>query len=401
MNMIASKKNKKSLISAFMFIFMATFALSGTMLGVLLPRIIEGYSLKLSQAGLINTFSGLGGFVALLLGGIIADKVDKTRLITFTFILFGMLLCSLWLAPPFIILLLIYLIIGMSSSMLNMVISANIADMYPENRGRYLNILHTFFGVGSFIGPLYPTVIYSLNNKWSSSYGYLGIFCLVLATLFIFTKGMISNNKQEIVDMNNKTKQEKKYLVLLKNRNFLLLCIIGFIYMGHQSTFNAWLPTYMSKILNYTETFIGITMTLYWVGMVVGRMVCSYFSGKISPKHFFVIGSMAGTIALICGIIANIPFVWILSVTVLGISTGASYPLILVIACGLYPQNTGSATSLACICMTLSGMLFPWLLGNIAEITSFKIAIWIPVITLMSVFVLLQMNYLKTEGNAA
>lgn len=401
MNTVLLKKNEKSLITAFMYIFMATFALSGTMLGMLLPKLIDNYSLKLSQAGLITTFSGLGGFAALLFGGIIADKVNKTRLITFTFILFGILLCSLWMAPPFIVLLLIFLFIGMSSSMLNMVISAHIADLYPENRGRYLNLLHTFFGVGSFIGPLYPTVLYSLNRNWNSSYGYLGIFCLVLMALFIFTSGKVKTVKLNKADNNDKTGQEKKYLVLLKNRNFILLCIIGFIFMGHQSTFNAWLPTYMSEALNYTETFIGITMTLYWVGMVAGRLVCSYFSGKISPKHFFVIGSMAGTIALICGIIINVPFVWVISVTILGISTGASYPLILVIACSLYPRNTGSATSLACICMTLSGMLFPWLLGNVAEITSFGIAIWIPVITLMTVFVLLRMNLLQIDENAA
>ena len=68
-------------LTVYLYVLMTIYAVSNTMIGPLMPRIIDEYGLRLSQGGLILTFQSIGGILAIIIGGIVADAVKKPRLI--------------------------------------------------------------------------------------------------------------------------------------------------------------------------------------------------------------------------------------------------------------------------------------------------------------------------------
>jgi fucose permease len=270
--------------------------------------------------------------------------------------------------------------------MLNLVITAYIADLYPDNRPKYVNLLHTFYGIGSFIGPIFATVMYNIGYKWNTGFVFLGSLYLLIVVSFIIILLFMPSMRAKGERSEEISVADTGYFSMLRDKNMIVICIAAFFYMGHQGSINLWLPTYLTKNGHLSTTFMGVVMTSFWVGMVVGRFGYSVLSSHFNVRKFILVGSLAGTAALLAGVLVNNGVIWIAVMLITGIFTGAMFPLLLVIACSWYPTSTASASSIVCVCSTLGSMLFPWLLGNIAQYFSLGSAIYISIINLFIVF---------------
>jgi fucose permease len=394
---LMNEKNSKLGIAVFMFAFMALFALCSAMLGTLLPQLIKGYSLKLSHAGLITFFQSFGGILSLIFGGIIADRVRKLNLIASIFFIYSITLLLIGLVPVYIIFLLLFFILGICSSMLNMVITAYLADLFPEKRSFYVNLAHTFFGLGSVVGPIYTIAMTDKGFSWNKDFlyqGFLNLFVVAALVISLFVLFKKSDSKEKI---KKEVKAPVRYLDIISDKRIISLCVISFIFMGYQASISTWLPTYLTDHLNYGNSFMGLVMSLFWMGMVAGRISLAFISLRINDRIYIAIACIGGSIVLLSAILLNIPAVWILAAAILGILTGPVFPLLLVLACELYPQKSATASSVICLCTTFASMLFPLLIGTIAESISFKTAILLPVINLAIVTIIIKAADLKSK----
>src|SRR5690554_3079195 len=84
-------------LTAALFLIMGIYAISITMIGPIMPSVIEDYQIRLSQGGLMTTAQSIGGMLAVLFVGIMAGRFKKTKLIIISFLVFGasLLLVSL------------------------------------------------------------------------------------------------------------------------------------------------------------------------------------------------------------------------------------------------------------------------------------------------------------------
>ena len=98
----------------FTFIFMSGYALTYTMLGTLLPSIIQHYSLSISQASYINIALELGGTSAMVLALFLLDRINKGKALLFMALFFGLISLYIGSAPPFVILLAARFFMGLS-----------------------------------------------------------------------------------------------------------------------------------------------------------------------------------------------------------------------------------------------------------------------------------------------
>ena len=89
----------------FTFIFMSGYALTYTMLGTLLPGIIQHYSLSISQASYINISLELGGTSAMVLALFLLDRLNKGKTLLILALFFGLIALYTGSAPPFALML--------------------------------------------------------------------------------------------------------------------------------------------------------------------------------------------------------------------------------------------------------------------------------------------------------
>lgn len=386
------ERKRKILFTAYAYTFMIAFAVTGTMFSTVLPRIIEDYGLSLAQAGLFSVFTSMGNLGAMVLTGLLGDKYRKSVLMGSVFIGISIALALIGFAPPFIMLLCFLVILGIFSSCLNLIVTAYVSDLYGEQRAKYINLVHMFYGIGSLLGPLYPTALRKMGLHWKASYQLLAVAVLLVGASYFVVMAKIKEPTVAVETAERKQEQKSGNLFeVFRYKGMLALCIMSFLYMGgHQNTFSTWFQTYLQTkdAALYTAEFTSVCMTVYWIGMVISRTISASVSEKISPRKFIMAGSIGGVCILTVGMLIQTPWIWAIVVLVLGICTGAVYPLTFAISCAWFPDASAKVSSVVGIFTSVGGMICGWLVGKIANAVSFDMAMIIPWVSLAVVFLI-------------
>ncbi|MCI8333701.1 MAG: MFS transporter [Lachnospiraceae bacterium] len=198
----------------------------------------------------------------------------------------------------------------------------------------------------------------------------------------------------------NRRKYEKiksylTFLQILKAPMLIPLCLLNMIYMGgHQNIFANWFQLFLQTVdpVRYPESFTSFCMTVYWIGMLGSRLLSAYLADKIAPRRFILCGSFVGVLAQILGLACNQPLIWLLACALLGLCTGAVFPLTFAIAITWFPKNSARISSLIGIGTSIGGALISLITGRIAE-GSFTLAMLVPVCSLAGVFLLMRFRF--------
>lgn len=362
------KNNKLVFLSACMLMF--TFAFSATMISPILSEIINHFNLRLSQGGLIFTFQSIGGILIIILLGFISDYYSKHKIIIIGFSLYVISLYLISITPLFNLLLLLFFVLGIGTRIVDTISNALISQQFVTKKGVYLNLLHTSFGIGALLGPLYSRSLLDIGFKWQAVFKFLSIGSISALFFFIIVTKNLYNAKEKY---NNKTKEN--LLILLQDKQVWILCIVMFLYVGHQSGFMIWLVMYLETYLQTEPLLASLSLSIYWVGIIISRLTFSCLTSKYSNINLIKWSSLIGGLILIIGISLKIPLIIIITLSISGLITGAFIPLLIDIASSWYPNNTGAITSILYLSLNLSIMFFPWIIGIIAETFTFQMGI--------------------------
>ena len=147
----------------FMYVLMFLFAFGFILYSALMPAIRDHYQLTLTQAGWVGAVLSAGQFVILFFNDLLVRRFSRNQLTLMCFIAYILSMVLICLAPPYWALLGAFFVIGMAINLVNVMMSAEISDLFGEERDRYLNYFHGIYGLGSMAGPLLPAVTVALN----------------------------------------------------------------------------------------------------------------------------------------------------------------------------------------------------------------------------------------------
>lgn len=396
-----SNRIRMHVFYVFMLIFMIGLAVTTTFIGNLTPDIIEHYGLNYSQAGNINFLFQIGGFASLLLGAFFSDRTKKSNIIIASAIVMSAGLCLIGIVPPYIFLLVILFALGMSTQILNILTSGYTCDIVEEKKqGGYVTFLLAFYSIGSTVASQLSSRL--ANYVWTSRFLIIGLGSGVFAILFLVSKFVLSEPDNVSVHTDSTEPAENTYSLaalgnMLKNHKYILVLIMAFLYTGHQTTIMMWLPTYLTKDLQMSEMFMGSIISLYWTGVLGGRILYTAIFKRFNEAKFIMVSSILGSILFALAIFSGQEIMWQVGVAGLGILTGALFPLFIMIGCSLFPKNSGSASSFVGVAFALGSALFPYMLGFIADFVEMRISIYIAAIALFVIGILIPIGHFERE----
>ena len=390
----ASNNVRMHVFYIFMLIFMIALAVTATFIGNLTPNISDHYDLNYSQTGNINFLYQIGGAAALLLGAFFSDRTKKSNIIITAAIVMSAGLCLVGAVPPWLVLLVLMFVLGMSTQILNILTSGYTCDIVrPERQSAYVTFLLTFYSIGSTVASQLSVRL--SNFVWSTRFLIIGIVGLVLAVLFLASKLILKDPDNVGLDAAvASTKSEGNYSLsylayMIRNHKYLLILIMAFLYTGHQTAIIMWFPTYLTEHVGFSDVVMGNVISLYWIGVLLGRILYSFVFRKIKEATFIMLGSFIGSILLAAAIFSGTQMMWQVGITGLGIFTGALFPLFITLGCALFPKNSGSASSFIGVAFLLGGAVFPYILGFVADLVEMQISIYISVLALLVIGVLI------------
>lgn len=413
-------RNRYVLLGGLCVLF-SVYAFSVTMIGPLLPVLMGRYGLDLAQGGLLDSARSLGGVIAALLGGVVLDRVSKRGMVIGAFAAYAVSLFFVRFEPPYLLLLTFFFLIGTSTRLVDTASNALTADLFSDRPGTALNILHAMFGIGALAGPIYARIVLSTVGGWRSAYEILAFACAALLAAFIVvTKlatpgrggaapgsiaGATENRRSYVADrqiaresraalrpaLQAMTQQaavgptvRPGALQLLGRLPILMVLGVMFLYGGSQAGLTVWLPTYAIDRLGATSDTGAAAVSFMWAGIVLSRIVSTRLVRHAPEATIVVAGLTVGTIAAAIGLLLGSVPILLASMFVTGLTTGATIPLIVSLACSCASGATGAATSLIFLVASLSRILFSWLVGVVAQHGSFVAAISINWVVLLA-----------------
>lgn len=380
----------------FTFIFMSGYALTYTMLGTLLPGMIQYYSLSITQASYINISLELGGTSAMVLALFLLDRMNKGKTLLVLALLFGLIGLFTGSAPAYVILLASRFFLGLIGSILDNLCATYISDLYGEHRARYVSILHTLFAVASMIAPKFAALCIEIGG-WNLAYLICGGAMTIAAVLAIVIL-KVMGFPQNAMDEQKQEKLQIPYKEMLQSRNMRWLCLASFIFAGY-SYVTMWLSTYLdgqdSSV--YTVGFCSTIMTAYYVGSVLSRMGLAAISEKISSAVYLKWASLLSGVLLAALLLIQQPVAWLVGSFLYGVIGGAMYTGRFVLSCQEFPQFSATASSLTGICSFGGNMAFNAIMGIAADAGYYTQALMVIAALLLSGFFIFRFGYRNHE----
>lgn len=368
-----------------LFGIMFFFAISSTMIGILIPEMTESYGLNNTQIGIIGSVQNVGGIAAMVFGGVLSDRFPKLKLIVVFFTIYTAVLFGIGAAPAYVMLLVFFFALGVANSYLNLLISAFVSEAYGEKRTAYLNMIHAFFSLGSLAGPIYASMVQRSGQPWNRSFVNLGVLCTAVTLAFVIIAIPVKDQK----NMAGGGSLLGGVKSLLADRTILILALLCAAYMGHQAAIGLWITTYIQEGLGLDRSIASMALILFWGGIVVGRFMQPAVDRKIEYSKWLCITCLLSAALYTAAFLIGSGVFLVAVLFIVGALTGAAFPSIIGMACSRYPHLSGTATSTVSLTSSLIGTLLSGFIGALVDAAGYLAGMMvIPVLLVLCTVIL-------------
>lgn len=269
--------------------------------------------------------------------------------------------------PPFPVLPVVLVFAGFGNGIEDSAWNAWVGNMHNANE--LLGFLHGSYGLGATVSPLVASAMVAEGGlEWYTFY-YIMIgvvtfeFAITVSAFWTATgaehrANLTHDDTGKPVTMSTVLKEPITWLVAV-----LLLC-----YVGAEVSLGGWIVTFMLQVRHAKPFLAGLTVTLFWLGLTIGRVTLGFVTGRIGEKLAILI-YLALCVGLeilywlIPSFAASIVFV-----ILLGYFLGPLFPAAVVVASKVLPREYHvSAIGFAAAFGGGGAAVLPFVVGAIAQ----------------------------------
>lgn len=339
-------------------------------IGPLLQSMMETLGVPLSRGGLISAGLFVGNISGIvILNTALARYRARNILLWGTLIQAAALIVAGAASRDLWSLFTAYLFVGFGGALMNTTCWIWISAHMVHDRAAAALRMILFFGVGMVSVPLILGLALDAGASWRWILVAEGGLELVSAAVVAFLPLLDVRGRQSV-------RLPELRQVFTHNRALLLgMMLAGFMYTGAEMTMNIWLPKFQLDVFGSGDTRAGFSVTLFWVGLIAGRVLMSLLTGRFSPARLVLVCS--GVFAVFAVAVAAAPSQALALVLTVGAGLGASasYGLIGSYA-GRFPGwQSAVASSLFILCGGVGSIAFPYIMGPLASAAGFRVGL--------------------------
>ena len=316
----------------------------------------KDFDLSMSSMGLFAAMELFATMLAPILLGSWADSAEKLKGI-------GLLLC-LQIAAALIVLFaksdLIFLIaiffLGLTTSALQFISIAALADAYPVSGGKKVAYMTTMYAFGALLSPLVVDFYLRRGHDWRILFGFLAVGSIVSLVGILLSR----SGQREWKDADSVAQSGGDRFVLPA---ILLLGVIMCIYVGFENGFTFFVDTLFTDVLKASTG--KLALSLFWAVMIPSRFLVGRFSDHAKKLLLAAILTIPCTMLLITA--SSDPVIVLLLCIPLGFASGAIYPCVLTIMLPLAGRRTATATGIITSATGIGGVVFTAMTGFLAD----------------------------------
>jgi len=341
-------------------------------IGPLLHPMMNDLGVPLSRGGLVSAGLFIGNASAIVvLNTLLARFQPRTMLLGATLLQAVSLACAGLASRGLWSLFLAYLFIGFAGALLNTTCWIWISAHMVQNRAAAALRMIMFFALAMMAVPLLLGLALDRGASWRWLLVAEGGISLLSALALVFLP------LPDVPGRQNVRIAQFRQVMAFNPKLLLGMVVAGFTYVGAEMTINIWLPKFQIDVFAVGDTRASLGVTLFWVGLIAGRLVVIRLTRRFSPSRLLLL--CACTLSVFCVALAFAPSQPAALVLAMGAGLGASasYGLIGSYA-GCFPGwQSAVASSLFIFSGAVGAVAFPYLMGPIASAAGFRIALTI------------------------
>ena len=169
-----------------------------------------------------------------------------------------------------------------------------ILDLFPDGRGRALNLLHFSFSVGALACPAVVGRAVEAGIPWQAVL--MGTAILAVPIAVWFARADMPSGRHGQLEA-----RAAPGVRLLFDRTLLALGIGIACYVASEVGVSNWLVRFLAAVpLSLATT----TLTLYWAGLTVGRLAAARIGDRFDHTAFATAASVATGILIVMAVVA-------------------------------------------------------------------------------------------------
>ena len=343
-------------------------------LGPSIPVFRDEFSVSLGAAGALFTVHSAGYFLGVLVAGPAADRRGRrfVSAVGAVALLLGTALAAF--APAWGWFLAAMIPSGIGFAFVDVGLNAAIGDAVTDERRRaaVMNLLHGAFPLGTLAAPAGLALALRLGFDWRATFIAIAAFvALSLPALAVPGFGW-PQHAQRAQRQRGETAGERSeaggsVLALLREPRLARLALVQGLYVGVELGIAGWIATYLVESFGTDEGTGALATSLYWGGFLAGRPVVAYVAQRYGPARLlpWLVGA---AIVLAAGAVlaqGAVPAAVLFALT--GVAICGVFPTVMALALQERQGDAGSATALITAAASLGGLVWPWLVGAVAD----------------------------------
>ena len=326
----------------------------------------------------------------------ILNKLGTAKVTAFSTAMTALSLLGFSLVPSFLFMIPLAIALGLGAGAIDSGLNNYVA---LHCKASHMNFLHCFYGVGVSLSPYIMSQAFS-NVGWRGGYRYAFYVQFAIALLLIFSVPLWKKNSStqetdeesgvtlSIAEMIKKSDVRQVWIIMLMTNAIEYAC-------------GVWGSTYLVEEKGFEIEHGALALTIYYVGMSIGRFASGLLANKIKTWKRIFIGCVILAPAIVIMLLPLGDIFAVVGLFLIGLGNGSIYPNMI----HLTPHNFGKEVSQSImgsqIAFAYIGvMLAPPMVSLISSVFGIKVypvllaLLYIVMVTTIKCFV----NRLKKQG---
>jgi fucose permease len=347
-----------------MFVFGMILGLPGTVLGQ--PETVEQFGLTLADRGLLiaTLFAGLlfGSFTS----GPLVDATGPRVAVILSSSLVAACLPLFAAARTAAVGAVTLFAVGLASASINTASNALSSELFPEERGRRMNVIAIMVGLGGLAIPT-ATVLASGLVSWRAVVVAGGVLSALVA---LFTARMVPSTVSTMTRRDGVIGALRQFAGQPGFAWFLLLVMLG---GGNEASMAGWTTSFAiaSGLSAPVATWV---LSSHWLGLILSRAL---FSGRVDRAKEVAIerSAVLSALVLLVVVVFTSPTLVMVGPFVVGMCMALVMPTSLALAGERIQGNPGTLFGGLLTVAQVGGMLVPASIGFVAELTNVRLGL--------------------------
>ena len=364
------------------YIAFVSLGFPDSLFGVSWPVVHVEFGTPESFASVYSIITGVCTGGVSFIAGPLLRKFGTGRVTFFSTLLTALGLIGISFSPNIVVMMICTVIMGYGAGAIDTGLNNFVSLHY---KAKHMNWLHCCWGLGVTISPIVMSAFLGGNGTWRNGYRVIAVLQFAIALIILASLKKWNVQPKPVAETESAQKElpKKSFLDLLKEKGMVTSILSLGLYCAGEFTIGTWGATYAVNVLAISPDEAAKWISLYFCGIMVGRIIAGFLSEKLSDNTLIKGGMVIAAVGMIV-MLLPIGKTALVGLLLIGMGYGPVFPSVL----HSVPARFGAEYSADITGYHMSGaygvgFVIQFAFGYIASATTFAI---MPIVLLVFCF---------------